>query len=258
MPKYFILILIVSLTYSQVYSQKDSTTQSSITISTGLNQGYFKDLNYSPLNYSSSGINYWVAYSKKNVRNIFLTSLEFSNNKLNTIQQTGFPKSKYLQGRLKIAYLKSVNRTSNKVNFFIGGQYQSNINYIDFIDESTTFLVAHSFDFSFYGIYHFNKKHAINTSISLPLITLIVRPPYSGIDEELEENLDRPFYLITNGKFTSVDKYISPSFSIRYKYNLSRLFSLSGEYQMNYQKLISSDTFVGFQNQIRIELNYKF
>jgi hypothetical protein len=96
--KYFLLILIVALTYSKVYSQKDSTIQNSITISTGLNQGYFKDLNFSPLNYSISGVNYGITYSRINNKSIFLTSIDFNNNKINTIQQTVFPKSKYLQG----------------------------------------------------------------------------------------------------------------------------------------------------------------
>ena len=256
--KYFLLILIVALTYSKVYSQQDSTIQNSITFSTGLNQGYFKDLNFSPLNYSISGVNYGITYSRINNKSIFLTSLDFNNNKVNTIQQTVFPKSKYIQGKVKIAYLRKVNKISKKVDFFLGGQYQSNINYIDFLEESTSFLAAHSLGISFYGEFHFNNKHAINASISLPLFTLMVRPPYSGFDEELDENIDKPLRLITNGYFTSVNNYVSPSFSIQYEYNLTKRFSISGEYQMNYQNQSKNDRFITYQNQIRIGLNYKF
>ena len=74
----------------------------------------------------------------------------------------------------------------------------------------------------------------------------MVRPPFSGFDEELDENINKPLRLITNGYFTSVNKYVSPSISIQYEYNLTKRFSISGEYQMNYQ------------NQIRIGLSHKF
>ena len=256
--KYFLLILIVALTYSKVYSQKDSAIQNSITISTGLNQGYFKDLNFSPLKYSISGVNYGITYSRINNKSIFFTCIDFNNNTINTIQQTVFPKSKYLQGKLKIAYLRKVNKISNKVDFFLGGQYQSNANYIDFLEESTSFLVAHSLGISFYGEFHFNNKHAINASISLPLFTLMVRPPYSGFDEELDENTDKPLRLITDGYFTSVNNYVSPSFSIQYEYNLTKRFSISGEDQIKYQNQSKNDRFITYQNQIRIGLSYKF
>lgn len=258
--KYFLLIVIVALTYSKVYSQKDSTIQNSITISTGLNQGYFKDLNFSPLNYSISGANYGITYSRRNNKSIFLTSLVFNNNTINTMQQTVFPEANYLQGKVKIAYLRKVNKISNKIDFFLGGHYQSNINYIDWQEESTSFLVAHSLGISFYGEFHFNNKHAINSSISLPLFTLMVRPPYSSFDEELDENLDngKPLRLITNGYFTSVNNYVSPSFSIQYEYNLTKRFSISGEYQMNYQNQSKNDRFITYQNQIRIGLSHKF
>lgn len=256
--KYFLLILIVALTYSKVYSQKDSTIQNSITISTGLNQGYFKDLNFSPLNYSISGVNYGITYSRRKNKSIFLTSLVFNNNTINTMQQTVFPEAIYFQGKVKIAYLRKLTKISNKVDFFLGGQYQSNANYIDWQGESTSFLVAHSLGISFYGEFRFNNKHAINSSISLPLFTLMVRPPYSGFDEELDENSDKPLRLITNGYFTSVNNYVSPSFSIQYEYNLTKRFSISVEYQMNYQNQSKNDRFITYQNQIRIGLSHKF
>jgi hypothetical protein len=258
MTKYLIVSIITILSYSKLSAQLDSVTHNRISISTGLNLGFFKDLNFSPLNYATSGTNYRLTYLRNNSKNIFLTSVDFNNNKANTTQDTGFPESEYIQGKLKIAYLKKINKISNRINFFLGGQYQSNINYIDFLDESTTFLVAHSIDISLFGEYRFNKKHAINTSLSFPLITLMVRPPFSGFDETLKDNLDKPLRLITNGNLASINKYIAPSLSMQYEYTISNKFSAFGEYQVNYQKLVDRDTFTAFQNQLQIGIYYNF
>jgi len=65
--KYFFLALgLLSLTTINAQSMADATPQyqNQLTLTIGLNSGYFRDRNYSPLNYKSSGTRFGLSYGR--------------------------------------------------------------------------------------------------------------------------------------------------------------------------------------------------
>ncbi len=186
------LLTIFTLTVQGVGNK--TIRKNSLHLQFGSGLGYLKDLNYSPLNYSSSG---WVVNSGyqrylKNDNRLFF-SADFQFGELNTVVSE-FNTSDHYNINLELGFLKNIPINSSKIKIFLGGQYHT---YIDIVfykgTKAITFYVLHSLDLTGGICWDISSKHALSSTISLPVFGLLVRPPWTGwdkyiIDHEYEEN----------------------------------------------------------------------
>ena len=193
MKRRFILYMMIGLIFksSQFLAQSEKPVLSninsinapnSIGLAIGLNTGAFQDLHFSPLIYQEIGPAYNLNYRKKkeNKRRLWTANLFFSNGKLTT-EASDLLECRYIIADIEVACLKQLNETKEKFDFYIGAGYHLDFGVIIFNDvlQSFTFLVAHSLDLKGQVNYELNEKNELLGSLSLPLATLLVRPPYS-------------------------------------------------------------------------------
>ncbi len=264
MKKFIILstlLLITTFLSGQDLTKNTAETKTKnhgIGLAFGINTGKVKDTNFSPLHYDEFGqvskLNY--EFKKPNSRNLFYTNLSFSNGSAKTTASDSL-ESRYIYGDIELGYYRQLNTKNDKMKFYLGGKYHLDFSEIIFnnVFESFTFNIAHQFELSTRLDYQLNEKHAFSTNLSLPVLSLLVRPPYSGYDEELNENTEKPLKLITNGDFVSIDKHRALKFELIHKYQMNERLGTQIRYEFHTQ---TNNQFKQFQNQFSVGLNYKF
>jgi len=233
-----------------------------IGLSAGYNSGIFKDDNFSPLHYSTSGLLLGLSYQKLKNRNgnIFFATLDYNADAVKTEVSDEFGAST-IQANLGIAYLKNISVVqSDKWKFAVGGRYNFFLQYLDYNEQSAiSFLANHSIDGMGLVEYQLNSKSQISAQLSLPLLSLTVRPPYNGTDEELAYNNDNaPLKVITNGDVGTVNQLFAYDLKLRYDYRLSNRFTWNVAYLNRYQNANGISKIVQMQHQFTTGLALNF
>lgn len=234
------IYLCLSLTLSAQNETRSGPTNT-LSIQLGAKIGWLKDENLSMLNYRDRAITYQLAYEKRisPTGRQFLTSLEFSNGEIRTPPYDFF-NTDYIQARLNLAWLWPVlNRHSkDDVSLFFGGGYALDFNYLEWYEsefgdqDAFSFLVAHSVMAHIKAEQKIGERQQISGVLATPLYTLLVRPPYSGFDEELVENNEsNPFRLITNGEWGGLGQYAALQWQIGYMLQLNQRWRLGTTYR---------------------------
>jgi hypothetical protein len=242
----------------KVKSSLSKVYKNQIGIQVGYNQGYLKDLNFSPLNYKESGTLYALNYTHQKPKGIFYVDLDFSLGKLKTRASKHFTSSMTL-ANLEISYVRKLTKKESKYFFHLGGQYSSYLQILDWNDyESFSFLAIHGIGVKGLLSYNINSKHKFNTSLFIPVFQDLVRPPYNGIDETIIENQDNTVKLIFAGKPSSFNTYCSFDWKFNYLYSISNRLDLTATYLARYQNVFEINTVKHLQNQFTVGVNFNF
>lgn len=233
--------------------------QSELTLKVGLDQGYFKDLQVGRLHYQQIGLVYDIVFSRKKHKSIFNARLDYHNIKAKTDASEYFTLTGNHVGNLSIEYLRRIRNTSQKWIFYIGPQFKSSFSYFNWGgQDSFTFLINHSLGAVFHTDYQLSEKHSLHSTLSTSLFNLLVRPPWAGYDFELETNLDKPLKLITNGDFTSINRYRAIDWFFNYRNQVSEKWVLNLQYRFQYQLLTGARQVNFMQNQYSLGLTKTF
>ena len=231
-----------------------------IGIQIGNNFGYLKDLNFSVLNYNESGLLYSLDYinQKPNGKGIFNADIDFSLGKLKSKASEYFT-SDITLANLEVSYIRLLAKKENQLIFFLGGQYNSYLQILDWNDfESFSFLATHGIGVKGLLQCNLNSKHTFKTSLFIPVFQNLVRPPYNAIDETIIENQDNTLKLIFSGKLSSFNTYFSFDWKLNYVFEVAKRFDLTATYLVRYQKVSEINTVKHLQNQITFGANFKF
>lgn len=203
----------------------------------GLERGYFKDLNYSPLNYSSGGLvvnSGYQRYFNNNDRLFF--SVNIQPGELNTAVSE-FNTSDHYNFNIELGYLKNIAVNASEIKLWLGGQYHF---YFDAVfyegTEALTFYVLHSLDLTGSFSWNISSKHELSSTISLPVFGLLVRPPWTGWDKYIVEHEDNRLPLFFRGKWTSLNDFFAFNWNIQYHFAITPGWSLTAEYQFRYYR----------------------
>lgn len=237
------------------YSQE---SKNELQLKLGYNQGYFKDINYSPLNYTESGLLVTLAYDRtlRNNANLHFL-LDFSSGVLSSEVSPYFDALPIL-ANLEIGYLKSLKNTQN-LQIRGGGLLFSKADMVFYDDtEAVTFTFLNGLALASNIEYSISAKHQFNSGISIPILFVLARPPFTGWDKEVDENADNPVRLITDGHITSLQDYIGINFKLGYQYRISERFTLTADYQLKYQSTEHRKSLTSLRNQFQIGSSFKF
>ena len=252
---YLLLFLLVGIL--DIQAQEERSTKNEIGLSLGYNSGYFKDLNYSVLNYSDRGLYTRLHYNRQFTKAKLKTTLGFQIDELSTDVAPFFATS-FPRGTLMAEYLFDAFK-NEKWDISVGPMLSSDNQMLLFNGFlSFSFLFVHSAGVSSDFQYRLDDKNSFQFSIQLPLVHLLVRPPYNGYDKETEANENRPLRLITNGKFATVNEYVSVNSSFAYKKVLNKRFDLIGSYEIHFQRTFQTAFLIQLQNRYKVSFNYKF
>lgn len=247
-----LIILLFFCTCSLIAQQKE------FTVSIGTNHGYFKDSNYSPLNYQQKGMSLGLDYTKYSKDHLFGVHLDFSLNNLQTNAAEHFA-SDYLMGTIAIDFLKKSKSFQNKSSLYLGGQVQTN-NHLVYYDgfESFTYMFNHSVALKGFYTTSNSTRHSFQTSLSIPLFNYMVRPPLNGFDKTTESNEEHPLRLLTaDGKITSINTFLAVDWAIKYRYAMSQNFDLAIGYNIQYQRHKDIHQLTRLENQFAVSAIWK-
>ncbi|MFK7970332.1 MAG: hypothetical protein AB8F95_08195 [Bacteroidia bacterium] len=228
-------------------------------LSLGINQGYLKDLNFSPLNYTTPGYHVGFFLQKQNDQTYWRTALRLDANKLIT-RSSDRIEPLYLIPQLEFSWLKKTGIGEAKLNLWLGGELSSQIHYIDWNGQrSFSYMFAHSLSLQAIGDYRLNDRQHISSAITVPLLSLLVRPPYSGYDKEVEDNYENHiFRWLTKGDFTSLNGFFNPKWATTFMHSLSDKYDVSLGYTMRYLSTSGDAKFVSLHNQFTFGISKKF
>ncbi len=238
-------------------AQKKNT----IGLSYGVNSGLLKDLNFSPLHYKESGHLLSLQYLRHNPKrkNIFEIGIDFSSGKTKT-DVSNLLTANYIYGKINASYYRKINASKNsKWKFYAGAGYATNLFYVEWDDnEAFSYVATHGLTFNFKANYLINKRNQVYSTISIPFLQLLARPPYNGRNEFIIENENSPAKIFFNGKIATFNQYYGFSWTTKYNYSINKLIDLSANYNLNLQKVTGVNKITHLQNQLQAGLNIKF
>ncbi|WP_111709938.1 hypothetical protein [Lutibacter citreus] len=226
-------------------------------IGIGYNFDNIKDSNFSPLNQKGTALYYSIFYEQHS-KNILKINAKYGDGTLNSGRLNKL-KTSYYKANIGIAYLKNIFTKQQSTNFYIGGSYSIDILYMDWYNQDAfSYFSTNGLSISAAISKQFTAKQYIESTISIPVIQFLSRPPYNGLDEYIIENQNEPLKIIFNGKLASFKEYKSINWNINYKHEISNHFNLKIDYDLNIKSAKSTHTFTSFSNRISTSVLYKF
>ncbi len=258
--KTIIFICFISITLC-LYGQNGSK-KFVFGISAGLEKSFLKDQAFSPLNYSHFNTSYNVRFVLRKKKYAIPAFIDFSMGNIHT-SIDNFTSS-FVQGSADIGYLHNIfpeKASNNQAGIYMGMGISSFLQYLDYQEqESFSFFILHGADFKLTYLHAISTNSLIEGHLSAFIAGLLVRPPYAGFDEELEENQSKPLRLITNGNFVTLNNAVSLRNRLIFRYSLSDRFTVLCTYVFKYSS-ISADYSKGYRNAeniILLGIDFKF
>jgi hypothetical protein len=255
------IFMFITLFTTQLFAQAEKTFKNNIALDLGYNQGYVKDLNFSPLNYTQGGKVLGLRYEKNsaNGKNRIESGLHLSAGKLNTAASDYF-KTTYILATFDASFLRKLPQSDvAKLAFFVGGEYKTNFQFAGWRGtEAISFIATHGIAIKGLATYKLSEKQQLESSLAFPIVQNLVRPPYNVIDEFISENQDDFLKIATKGTISSFGKYQALEWKTRYKYAFSKRFALDLTYAMNLQHVTDIHSFTQLNNQFLTSFTFKF
>ena len=253
------LFLLCIITLAAQNGRDEVIRKNILQLQFGPELGYFKDLNFSPLNYSNSGLVIDFSYQRylKNANRLFV-STGISSGDLNTAVSE-FNTSDHYNFNLELGFLKNIPINASELKLWLGGQYHF---YFDAIfyegTEAITFYGLHGFDLTGSISWDISSKHELSSTISLPVFGLLLRPPWTGWDKYIVEHEDNRLPLYFRGKWTSLNDFLAFNWNIQYHFAITPGWSLTAEYQFRYYRTDELKTAIIMSNQFTAGTRFSF
>jgi hypothetical protein len=256
-----LIIIAFLISTTALFGQTENTFNNNLSLDLGYNQGYMKDLNFSPLNYTQGGKLLGLNYQKNgaNGKNRIEAGVHLSAGKLNTAASDYF-KAIYILATFDASFLRKIHASDDaKLFYFVGGEYKSNIQYMAWKgSEAIGFVATHGIAIKGLVTYKLSEKQQLESSLTIPIVQNLVRPPYNTIDEFISANQDNFIKIATTGKLASWDKYQALTWKTNYKYDFSRRFALNLTYAMQLQHVSDIHSLTQLNNQFLTSFTFKF
>lgn len=207
-------VLIALLCLNTSFSQELATKINNlIGLSIGPSRDRINDQAYSPLNQKGGALSIALFYERRPT-NIFKTSLSYTSGNL----KSGFAKkinTPYFNVDFETSYLKKIAESESITKYYIGGAYNFNVVSLD-SNDAYSFIAANELSISAAVSQQINKKSFIESSISIPVVAYVSRPPYNLTNEFIVENEDNILAIIFNGNLVSLKDYKAVKWSTFY------------------------------------------
>lgn len=101
--------------------------------------------------------------------------------------------------------------------------------------------------------------HRFGTSLLIPVVTYLNRPPYTGTDDEIMDMASNNIGgLITRGELSSIHEYLNIDFNFNYQYSLTENLGLNTAFNIGYSRVrIPRDKWL-LETSILVGLTYSF
>lgn len=261
MTKSFLIILCLLSSQIVCFGQAENfhSKRNHIGLQLGFNTVFYKDSNYSPLNYDGNGLSLNLDYQnqKENFGNIFSVKMGGSINTIHSVASDYFETDQY-NIILHFNYLIRTNKGNSAFQFYIGPAIKHDLNFLWFSKLSApalSFMSATQLDLKVQAGLNIGKRHRLQASIAAPLFASVVRPPYNAINEAVGEDV---FAYLIQWQPVSWDKYQAVEFHLDYALGLSKGLDFTIGYSLLVQKMDKLHHLEYANQQLKTGLNFKF
>lgn len=222
---YFIILISLQTLHAQTYRPKKNY----IGLHTGALSSSIKDELASPLTYKGSGAPIQLSYrfmGNKNRHSVYL-----SYSKLKLSPSAALPYGQHSQSHFQVDlaygyhYLASLFR--DKVKIYLGGVWDNHVSvrklYYIWNDFETCGELISSLNISPLLEFKMSKKNQLAYQLSLPIVALVIRPPYAGKGPVIP-------------KITTLNRFARFKNSLVLEHTLSRFFNIRLIYQYIYYR----------------------
>ncbi|MBN2263059.1 MAG: hypothetical protein JW735_09105 [Prolixibacteraceae bacterium] len=256
-----VCVLIVLLVFSfSIRAQNNETImKNSVQMHLGWEQGYFKDANFSPLNYVSGGLAIQMGY-QRNTKNddLIFISTDFVPGALINMHSEYATSARYI-ANIEMGYLKEIGNNIPTITTKLGGQYHTYLDMAFFNGvQAVTFFGLHSIDLAGKVEWDLAPKHSLSGTLALPVFGLLVRPPWTGWDKFIVSNEESLIPIFFRGKWTSINNFLACNLDVQYQYKIAPQWDFVAGYQFRYYRTQTLKTAIIPSSQITIGTNFKF
>ncbi|ADV47486.1 hypothetical protein Celal_0129 [Cellulophaga algicola DSM 14237] len=228
-----------------------------IGIGIGYSFDHISDQNFSPLHQKGQGLFYRVFYEHRK-ENSLKVALTYGNNSLKSGANDDFTSAHYFVD-VGISYLKNLAASDAVTKYYLGGAYGLRITYLDWKDQDAfSYVATNGLSLSGAVETKINDKQRIGTTVAIPVVQFLSRPPYNGIDEFIIAHQDNPAAIIFNGKLASFKTYKAISWNINYRKEISPHFNWNVNYDFSLQTVDQEQEYKSISNRISTSVLYKF
>jgi hypothetical protein len=227
-----------------------ANTANHLGLSIGGTLGYFRDLNYAPLNYRQGGTILSAHYTRyrKNGQ-IIAATVDYTTGRMTTDASSYFT-TPFIQGNVGVAVLFPIN-INKQFKTHLGPSLNSFFEYMQWGDEmdSWNYLMVHGLSIKGVAEFEVTRRKKFISSVMIPLLNDLVRPPYNGFDEYIVQHQEEILRVAFRGTPATFSKYIALDWTIKYYYSLSTRIVFQAGYVFRYQHVFGSNRLTQFQNQ---------
>lgn len=243
---------------SQVVHDENEKPINVLSLYGGVSFGILQDANFSPLRYNLKASSFSLEYQRRSSNSLINLDVGAGFGSVNT-DVSSFFKSDYLRATIGFDYLKKIGSTKTKYDWFIGGRYASQVQLVDWFNlESFSYTANHGIGVKGYVMRQLNSQFRIGVGLYMPVLSLLVRPPYNGLDETVIANQDNTLKLITNGKLATFDKYFQTDGTVNISYAVNERFGITAQNLFRYINVPQTNRFEQFQYTLLFGLQYHF
>ncbi|MEO1448103.1 MAG: hypothetical protein AAFV07_01165 [Bacteroidota bacterium] len=217
-------------------AQQESTSlpfQNQVRIQVGLDRTLVKDQVFAPLNFKGSGLALSSTYLRQTKNeHLSVATLQFALSAVKA-RPSDFSASRSINGHLDLAHFRKIKWANEKLNLFVGGAVSADISLIDF-DEFEAFSFTNLYAIGPAALLTWQpaSAHQVSLRADFPLLGILVRPAYTGWDNEFfEKSTLRLFF---EGPLATVVDFSRASVQMNYAFTVSSGMSLSFQHQMSY------------------------
>lgn len=257
---FFLALFRWSAAYLPAQQTEGPVYSNTLTVIVGLNRGYFKDANYSPLNYTAPGTHFGLSYARNTAAgNRWNAGIGFDLGTLKSDADYPAHKTDRYRVDLSVGYLKGLAGNTEDRRFHIGANYRS---YVDIVlydgEEAVTFFGLHAFEGAAAGAWNVGKKQRFSAGASLPIFGLLARPPYTGWDKYIVENSGNIPGIVTRGKWTSLNDFFGIRANMGWEYAVKGRWAVGANYGLSYYTTRILDPVRHFDNTFSVSNTLRF
>lgn len=168
---------------------------------------------------------------------------------------------------IDIDYLigKAIMETE-KSRLIAGGVLSADIQALNYVyGRISSFGYYSAFGLGIFGRHsvEINKKHRILTSLQLPVLAWLSRPPYMGIDDEFIENISSHsgsktlLAFISDGELVTWNRLQTFDAGLTYTYRFNERLDLGAGYLFEFVHANQPQNLISFRNSINISLTIR-
>jgi hypothetical protein len=241
MNRFYLIIVLFFLSFQAFSIEKGQKEQTNfLSVGTGYSQFRMIDRKVSTLPYSSSQSPNYISFLHISETSIFRAELNFeysfvqpvnypnrefivsspNHNGVLIERSLAFTKASLIQDELNIEYLRLIKRSSSgKLDFYFGGLLKQ---YFSYSSTQAPVLVFSELSLNpdFLCRYYLRNNFESQTSISLPLLSLITRMPYSNDPTDGKHN-----YFISTFRMGSELSTLNRYQRLNYRQTIQKKFS---------------------------------